>query len=72
MKAVRAKERFDEPVTATVLARAIKRGSARHRPGLRATSVQYLRAFKSLLIGFADQSAVMLPVRNYAELAELR
>jgi hypothetical protein len=34
-------------------------------------AVQYLPAFKSLLISFADQSAVVLPVKNYPDLAEL-
>lgn len=70
MKAVQAKERFDEPVTEAVLAQAIARGRKRHQ-GLHATAVQYLSTRKSLLIGFADQSAVTLPVKNYPELAEL-
>jgi hypothetical protein len=71
MKTVKAQERFDEPVTATVLEQAIVRGRERRGQGLHATAVQYLPAFKSLLIGFADQSAVVLPVKNYPELAEL-
>ena len=71
MKTVKAQERFDEPVTATVLEQAIARGHKQRGQGLRATTVQYLPAFKSLLIGFADQSAVVLPVKNYPELAEL-
>jgi hypothetical protein len=71
MKTVKARERFDEPVTATVLEQAIVRGRKQLSQGLHATAVQYLPAFKSLLIGFADQSAVVLPVKNYPELAEL-
>lgn len=71
MKTVKARERFDEPVTATVLEQAIVRGRERRGQGLHATAVQYLPAFKSLLIGFADQSAVVLPVKNYPELAKL-
>ncbi len=71
MKAVKAQERFDEPVTATVLEQAIVRGRERRGRELHATAVQYLPAFESLLIGFADQSAVVLPVKNYPELAEL-
>lgn len=71
MKTVSAQERFDEPVTATVLERAIERGRKRSRQELHATAVQYLPALKSLLIGFADQSAVALPVKNYPELAKL-
>jgi len=71
MKTVKARERFDETVTATVLEQAIKRG--RKRPGqeLHATALQYLLKLKSLLIGFADDSAVALPVKNYPELAQL-
>lgn len=71
MKTVKARERFDEPVTATVLEQAIVRGRKRRGQELHATAVQYLPAFKSLLVGFADQSAVVLPVKNYPELAEL-
>jgi hypothetical protein len=71
MKAVKARERFDESVTATVLEQAIVRGCKQRSQGLRAMAVQYLPAFKSLLISFADQSAVVLPVKNYPDLAEL-
>lgn len=71
MKTVKARERFDEPVTATVLEQAMVCGRERCGQGLHATAVQYLPAFESLLIGFADQSAVVLPVKNYPELAEL-
>lgn len=71
MKAVIAQERFDEPVIAAVLERAIERGQTRRGHGLHATIVQYLPAHKSLLIGFADQSAVTLPVKNCPEFAEL-
>ena len=71
MKTVKAQERFDESVTATVLEQAIVRGRQQLSQGLHATAVQYLPAFKALLIGFADQSAVVLPVQNYPELAEL-
>lgn len=71
MKTVKARERFDEAVTTEVLAQAIERGRKRRVPGLHATAVQYLPAQQSLLLGFADQSAVVLPVKNYPELAEL-
>jgi hypothetical protein len=71
MKTVKAQERFDEPVTAEGLAQAIERGRKRRVPALHATAVQYLAARQSLLIGFADQSAVALPVKNYPELAGL-
>ena len=71
MKTIKAQERFDEPVTAAGLARAVARGRQRQGQGLHATAVQYLPALKSLLIGFADESALALPVKNYAELNEL-
>ncbi|QDQ27938.1 DUF2442 domain-containing protein [Chitinimonas arctica] len=71
MKSVKAQERFDEPVTDKGLAQAIERGRKRRVPGLHATAVQYLPAQQSLLIGFVDQSAVALPVKNYPELAGL-
>jgi hypothetical protein len=71
MKTVKAQERFDEVVTPAVLEKAIVRGQKRRSQGLYAASVQYLSKFKALLIGFADQSAVVLPVKNYPELADL-
>jgi len=71
MKTVKAQERFDEPVTATVLEQAIERGRNRRGKGLHATAVQYLPKLESLLIGFVDFSAVALPVKNYPELAQL-
>lgn len=72
VKTVKAKPGFDEPVTEEALAQAIERGRVRRRPGLQATDVHYLSAFASLLIRFADQSAVALPVKNYPELAVLK
>ena len=66
-----AQDRFDEPVTASVLAKATARGRQRRHPGLHAMSVAYLPAYRSLLIGFSDQSAVLLPVKNYPELSAL-
>lgn len=71
MKTVKAREGFDEPVTGIGLARAIELGRQRQGPRLRASTVQYVPAMRALLIGFADQSALALPVRNYPELAEL-
>lgn len=71
MKTVKAKAGFDEPVTEQVIAQAIERGRLRRNPDLRATGVRYLPALQSLLISFADQSAVALPVKNYPELAAL-
>ena len=71
MSKIKATTRFDEPVTAEVLDRAIERGKQRKNTGVHATSVSYVSALKSLLVGFADHSAVALPVRNYSELADL-
>ena len=71
MKTVKAQERLDEVVTAAVLEQALERGKNRPEQGVHATIVQYLQQFQSLFIGFADHSAVALPVNNYAELAEL-
>jgi hypothetical protein len=71
MKTLKAQNRFDEPVTSAVLERAIESGRNRRASGLHATIVQYLSSSKSLMIGFADQSAVTLPVKNYPELANL-
>lgn len=68
---IKATVRFDEPVTAEVLDRAIERGKQRKNAGVHATSVSYVSALKSLLVGFADRSAVALPVQNYPELTAL-
>ncbi len=71
MTTVKVQRRFDEVVTQEVLKQAIKRGAKRAGTGVHATSVQYVALLKSLLIGFADQSAVSLPIKNYPELAAL-
>lgn len=70
-KPLKAQDRFDEPITPAVLAQATERARPRKAPGLHATTLHHLPAFESLLIGFADQSAVALPVKNYPELAAL-
>lgn len=72
MKSITAKDRFDEPVTHEVLERAIERGRLRRSKGLHATGVEYLSNLKSLLVSFADRSAIALPVGNYPELAALQ
>lgn len=71
MKILKARDRFDEPVTEAVIEQAIAQGKKRRDHGLHATAVHYLPAHRSLLIGFADESAVALPVKNYPELAAL-
>jgi hypothetical protein len=71
MTIVIAKTQLDEPVTEDVLRRAIQRGQPRHRPSLRASDVRYAADSQTLTIGFADQTAVVLPIKNYPELAHL-
>jgi hypothetical protein len=71
MKTIKAQERFNEPVTEASLEQAIKRGRTRHEPHLYATAVSYLPTHEALLVSFADQSALLLPVHNYPELSEL-
>lgn len=70
MSIVTARALFDEPVTDEVLRRAVERGRQR-RPALHASAVQYVADSQSLRIGFSDLSAVVLPVKNYPELAQL-
>jgi hypothetical protein len=71
MKTIKAKDRFDEPVTQEVLEQVIARGHLRRSPDVHATGVQYVSTLHSLLVSFADQSAVALPVKNYPELSAL-
>ena len=70
MSIVAARPLFDQPVTDEVLRRAVERGRQR-RPALHASAVQYVADSQSLRIGFSDLSAVVLPVKNYPELAQL-
>ena len=71
MTTVKAQSRFDEVITQDVLKHAIERGTKRVGAGVHATSVQYVAILESLLVGFADQSAICLPVKNYPEFADL-
>jgi hypothetical protein len=66
-----SKERAHQPVTASSLDAAIKRGRKRRESLLQAKTVAYLAITKSLMIGFSDDSAVLLPIKNYPELATL-
>lgn len=70
MAVIKSQERFDEPVSQQVLDRALERGAQR-KNGLQATTVRYLADLQSLLIGFTDSSAVVLPIKNYPELEAL-
>ena len=67
----KARSRFNEPVTQEGLSQAIERGRQRGGEGIHAMALQYVPQLQSLLFGFADHSAVALPVRNYPELAVL-
>ena len=73
MTRVKVAAGVDEPVTAPVLAQAIKRGRQRraHQPALEATSLRYVPAQQALHVAFADGSALVLPTKNYAELDAL-
>jgi hypothetical protein len=71
MNTVIAKNRFDEPVTDEVLQHAIERGQQRRGIALHASTMQYMADSQALMIRFADQSAVVLPIKNYPELAKL-
>ena len=70
MSIVTARALFDEPVTDDVLRRAVARGHQRGS-ALHASAVQYMADSQSLRIGFSDLSAVILPVKNHPELAQL-
>jgi hypothetical protein len=69
MKSVKAREHDDEVVTQDVLSQATKAG--RTRCVLRASTQQFLSSFNAIAIGFADHTAVLLPVGNYPELRDL-
>ena len=71
MNTVIAEDRFDEPVTEEVLRRATERGQQRRRLALHASAVQYVADSQALTIGFSDQSAIVLPIKNYPELVKL-
>jgi hypothetical protein len=71
MKTVKAKEYYDEPVTEEVLVRAVVEGRKRRGTTLHAKNVRYLPEFKALAVSFADKAAILLPVKKYAELAQL-
>jgi hypothetical protein len=68
---VAARTRAPEPVSQAKLDEAIARGEARRKASLQARGVDYIVASRALAIRFADQSAVLLPIKNYPELAQL-
>ena len=64
MRTIQAKTQPDRPLTEAALDDAIERGVT-HRSGVNAIAVSIDGV--SLSIGFADGSAVLLPVKNYPE-----
>lgn len=71
MKTVKAREYNDEPVKEDVRERAVVEGRKRGSTTLQAKGVRYLPEFEALAVSFADQAAVLLPVKKYTELAQL-
>lgn len=71
MKKGKVKEHDDEPVTEAVLADAVDLGRKRRGMTLHAKGVGYLPELEGLVVSFADKTAVLLPVKKYAELARL-
>ena len=65
MKAVKAKNQVDRPVTESVLDEAIERGRLRRNSGLQAAGVTFVSP--CLAVSFEDGSGVLLPVKNYPE-----
>ena len=71
MARIKSTRRTDVPVTGKVLDQAVERGTKRNNGGIRAASLRYLPLIRSLLVVFADKTAVALPVHNYPELSAL-
>jgi hypothetical protein len=71
MKSIKAREHHDQPVTEEVLSAALAQGRKRTTSSLCAEVVCYSDEFKAVIVRFADQTAVLLPVANYPELAAL-
>lgn len=71
MKTIKAREHYDEPITQRILNQAIDQGRKRDTPNIQATTLRFMGELNALAIGFADQTALLLPVANYPELREL-
>lgn len=70
MKTIPAKSDLDEVITGAVLKRAILAGQKRRLTGVHAKKIAYLVDTKSLMIEFADRSALLLPIKNYPEFSK--
>jgi hypothetical protein len=71
MKPVKAREHADEVVTPDTLTKAVSLGRKRSQCVLRASTVKFLAELNALAIGFADGTALLLPVDKYPELNRL-
>ncbi|AYR26558.1 DUF2442 domain-containing protein [Herbaspirillum rubrisubalbicans] len=71
MSTIKAKKRDNAPVTEEVLEQALELGRKRRNTTPQATQVSYLAKLGALAVGFADKTAILLPIGNYPELAEL-
>jgi hypothetical protein len=71
MKPIKATEHHDQPITQATLAEALTQGRKRSQCTLTATTVRYREDDQALMIGLADQTALLLPVGLYPELADL-
>lgn len=69
MKPVKAREHDDDIVDHVALEQATELG--RTRGVLRAVTLQFMSSLNAYAIGFADQTALLLPVGNYPELRNL-
>jgi hypothetical protein len=69
MKPVKAREHDDDIVDHAALEQATELG--RTRGVLRAVTLQFMSSLNAYAIGFADQTALLLPVANYPELRNL-
>ncbi|MGE7958960.1 DUF2442 domain-containing protein [Pseudomonas sp. NPDC089530] len=65
MKIIKAKAPTVEALTEAALEQAIVRGESRCRSGLQAATLSYQEP--CLAIGFADGTAILLPVQHYPE-----
>jgi hypothetical protein len=71
MKTIKARVHDDSPVTQRILTQAIDQGRTRIALNVQATTLSFLTELNALVIGFPDQSAILLPVANYPELSAL-
>jgi hypothetical protein len=71
MKTIIAKKRPGSAVTEEVRNEAIARGSEPARCQPHAITVRYLAERRAIQLDFEDSTAIILPVKDYAELVDL-